>query len=91
MSPGILIVDKDQRSNEHLRGLLHPRFEVHAAPTVEEGADLLSRISFDLLISDFGMLCSPDTGAALRLRAIQPALPLCLISSNDTERYLSTL
>ncbi len=91
MSPGILIIDKDQRSNEHLRGLLHPRFEVNAAPTVEEGADLLSRISFDMLISDFGMLCSPDTSAALRLRAIQPALPLCLISSNDTERYLSTL
>lgn len=91
MTDSVLIIDSDQRSNEHLRGLLHPRYEVLIAPVMEEGWHILNHKKIDLVIGDYGIFKSSDKNVPQAIRRMRPESKIALISSFDAERYLSSL
>jgi len=91
MTDRILIIDKDQSSNEHLRGLLHPRYDVYVAPTLKEARDLLGRHEVSLVLGDFEFFKDCDPHFPFEIPLIQPNARLALISRSDTEHYLPFL
>jgi len=91
MNPQLLLMDSDQRSNEHLRGLLHPRFEITVAPTMEEAHAFLARQAFDLVIADFEILRAADANFFQTIHQVQQNLKIGLISALDTEHYVAFL
>jgi len=88
MTHRILIIDRDQSSNEHLRGLLHPRYDVMVAPTLKEARDLLTHYESSLVLCDFEFCKDLDPHFPIEIPRIQPKARLALISRLDTEYYL---
>ena len=91
MNPHLLLIDSDQRSNEHLRGLLHTRFEITVAPTIEEMHALLAKQSFDLIIANYEILRAADANLFQKVHQTQRNQKIGLISALDTEHYLAHL
>jgi len=91
VSHNLLIIDRDQTSNEHLRGLLHPRFEVTVAPLVDEAWRELEKEPFSLVIGDFEIFRDSGRNIPGEIRSRSPETRIALISRLDTEHYLSCL
>jgi len=91
MNLSILIIDKDQTSNEHLRGLLHPHYDVTVSPTVREAREQLKQMKFNLVLGDFEIFAEVEHNFPQEVRNLQPKAKLALISRLDTEHYLPYL
>ena len=91
MTHRILIIDQDQSSNEHLRGLLHPRYEVVVAPTLNEARALLSQHEISLVLGDFEFFKEWDPNFPFEIPLLRPKAKLALISRSDTDHYLPFL
>ncbi|MBN1902619.1 hypothetical protein JW926_14940 [Candidatus Sumerlaeota bacterium] len=91
MNKSILIIDEDQSSNEHLRGILHPQYDVVVSPTLDGAREQITSRKFDLAIGDFEVYFNSGLNFPKEIRQIQPSLKTALISRVDTEYYISHL
>jgi len=91
LNPCVLIIDRDQRSNEHLRGLLHPRFDVIVAATMNEADIFVRRMKFELILVDFEIFKESDAALNASIMQHQTTARIGLISTPDTEHYLPFL
>ncbi len=91
MNPGLLIIDKDQTSNEHLRGLLDSGYEVTVAPTLEQGRAQLADGDFVLVLGDFDIFRGAGHNVPQEIRNTRPQTRVAILSALDTEHYLREL
>ena len=91
MEQKILIIDKDQTSNEHLRGFLHPRYEVTVAPMLQEAMDQLTEKPYDLVLGDFEIFQNFGDNLPDEIRKHQSQVKIALLSGVDAEFYIDYL
>lgn len=91
MTQRIIIFDLDQRSNEHLRGILMSHFGVYVTPTLQELEKSLRDKDFHIVICEFGALYQSREDIPKLIRSIQPDVKLVLITPFDSEHYISSL
>jgi anti-sigma regulatory factor (Ser/Thr protein kinase) len=91
MNKSILIIDGDHSSNEHLRGILHPQYDVVVSPTLDGAREQIISRKTDLALGDFEIYLNSGINFPEELRRIQPSVKTALISRLDTEYYISHL
>lgn len=84
----VLIVDDNLTAGDLLKGQLEKmNMETSSSTSAEEALEILSQVSFDLVITDMNMSVTNGLQLAECIRKQYPALPVILLNPVNDDRY----
>ena len=84
----VLVVDDQVGSQESLRAILHPEYQVLIAADGEQALQVLAQQPVDVVLLDLRMPGLPGVQVLEKMRALEPSLPVIIVTAYASDETM---